>query len=114
MAHPWMATMIGRVQFEDLQDAPMAAAHELVMTEGGGVVPDDGYIPAGRPRLALASPDDGTNLRTALQLAQNVEQAGVHVVVERIAFVRIVVRDHGNWTVYVEENLVCHDVPFLR
>ena len=79
----------------------MATAHELVMTEGGGVVPDDGHIPARRPCLALASPDDGTYLWTALQFAQNVEQAGVHVVVERVALVRIVVGDHGNWTVYL-------------
>ena len=45
MAHPWMATMIGCIQVEHLQDAPMATAHELVMTEGSGVVPDDGRIP---------------------------------------------------------------------
>ena len=89
----------------------MAAAHELVMTEGSGVVPDHGHIAAGGPRLALAAPDDGTDVGTALQLGQNVEQAGVHIVIERVAFVRVVVGNHGNRTVYVEENFVCHHVP---
>ena len=79
----------------------MAPAHELVMAEGGGVVPDHGRVPTRRPRLALASPHHGTDLGTALQFGQDVEQTGVHIVVEGVALVRIVVGDHRNRTAHL-------------
>ena len=81
------------------------------MAERGHVVPDDGHVPTGGPRLPFASPDDGAHFGMALEFGQYLEEPCVHVVVERIALLGIVVGDHGNAAVQLEKNLVRHAIP---
>jgi hypothetical protein len=60
---------------------------------------------------AFPSPHDGPHLRTLLQLGDDGEEPGVHVVVEGVALLGIVVGDDGDRPVHLEKDFFCHVTP---
>ena len=84
-------------------------------------VADRADVAARRERLALAPPDHGPHVGPALQLAEDLEQPLVHVVVEGVVLLGVVVGDRGDRAVDVEPHpcirrrlLVGHVPPSCR
>ena len=71
---------------------------------------DRGDVTTRRPALPFASPDHGPHRRRRDQLVEDLEEPGVHVVVERVVFLGVVVGDRGDGAVDLEPDLVGHPV----
>ena len=96
IAQPWMATMIGASMSKICRMPRWPRRHQLVVGHLDLVAADGADVAARRPRLALAPPDDGPHVRLALQLAEDLEQGEVHLVVEGVVLLGVVVGDDGD------------------
>ena len=95
-----------RVEVEDLLHAPMALAHQLVVRHLDFATADGGDVAPRRERLPLTPPDHRPHVGSAAQLAEDLPEATVHRVVERVALLRVVVGDHRDRAVVFEPDLV--------
>ena len=112
-AQPWIATITGRVDAPQLLDPGVAPDHQLVMGQLGLAHPDRADVATRRPALALAPPDHRPHVLALAQLAEDVEQGGVHLVVEGVVLLGVVVGDRGDRPVDVEPDLVGHASSLL-
>src|SRR5256714_699926 len=103
-----MCSAISRTEVPALRDAPVPPPHELVVRDGVCVRADRADITSGRERLAFAAPHDGSHLRAVPELAQNLEDALVQLVVERVVLLRVVVGDDRDRAVELEPHSVAH------
>ena len=62
----------------------------------------------------LAPPNNGTNVRTTLELREDLEQPNIDGVIKGVAFLGIVVDADCDWTVDIEEELAELRLPLLN
>ena len=96
------------IEVPELLDAPVPPPHELVVRDRVCVRADRADITSGRERLAFAAPHDRSHLRAAPELAENLEETRVHLVVERVVLLRVVVGDDRDRAVELEPHSVVH------
>ena len=89
-------------------DAAVAAPHQLVVGQVGLQGADGTDVTAGGERSPLAAPHDRTYLRSGSQLAEDLEELRVHLVVERVVLLVVVVGDGRDCAVDLESYLPCH------
>ena len=103
----WAA--IGKKPVEHLLDAAVSPGHQLMVRQRDLLASDGGDIAAGREGLALRPPDDRPHVRARRELAEDLEQPKVHLVVEGVVLLGVVVGDDGDRTVDLQADLVGHD-----
>ena len=109
MAQPWIGTITGTSRSQSCWMPRMTAGHELVVGELDLAAADGAHVSPRRPGRALTPPDHRPHVVTLTELAEDLEQAGVHLVVERVLLVGVVVGDDGDHAVDVQSDpLVAH------